>query len=332
VLTNFYDDFPAAELRSNAPGADTSIKATFALLGWTLSSDPDKSKDYRSTFTMLGVQMELDKLPQDVIQVNNKPERIAAITVQLDSIIRESLCKPVLAGEIRGKCLFAASQTFGRMALGPLHALAVHQFQSKSGIVTESLRRQILELRLILNSGVPRTMYFRGETRPIIVYTDGACEGIDRDDVTMGAVCFDMVTGKSVMMGGEVPRDLVKDWKADGKVQTIGQAELLPVLMVRLTLKGRLRHRRVFYYIDNDGARMSLIKGYSPSESSNRIINSLLHLESEEQSWSWFSRVASHSNPADGPSRLRLVPEAENLFSEPIDMIKVPRDVFSSFD
>ena len=37
-------------------------------------------------------------------------------------------------------------------------------------------------------------------------------------------------------------------------------------------------------------------------------------------------------HPADGPSRLRRVPEAENLFSEPIDMIKVPRDVFSSFD
>jgi hypothetical protein len=132
----------------------------------------------------------------------------------------------------------------------PFHVLAVHQFQSKSGIVTESLRRTILELRPIQNSGVPRTMYFHGETSPFIVYTDGACEGIDRDDVTMGAVFYDVVTGKSVMMGGEVPRDLVKDWKADGKVQTMGQAELLPVLMVRLTLKGLLRHRRVFCYID----------------------------------------------------------------------------------
>jgi hypothetical protein len=68
---------------------------------------------------MLGVQMELDKLPQEVIQVNNKPERIAAISVQLDSIIMESLCKLVLTGEIRGKCWFAANQTFGRLARGP---------------------------------------------------------------------------------------------------------------------------------------------------------------------------------------------------------------------
>jgi hypothetical protein len=146
----------------------------------------------------------------------------------------------------------------------------------------------------------------------------------------MGAVVVDTVTGMSRMFGGAVPPELVADWRSDGRIQTIGQAELLPVLMCRLTFSELLRHRRVFYYIDNDSARMALIKGHSPSVSSYRIISAIAKLEVESQSWSWYSRIPSHSNPSDGPSRSRLVAAAENLFSTPVPMLEIPRSVYSS--
>jgi hypothetical protein len=329
VITNYYDDYPAAELKSNASGADISIKAAFALLGWVLSSEPGKNKEFSESFSMLGVVMDMSLLPSDTIRVSNKLERSQAISAQLGEIVQKSFCSSVLAGEIRGKVQFASNQIYGRMALGPLHSLAIHQYTSRSGIVGEVLRLQLLELMLLLAEGKPRMLYFKGEQRPVLVYSDGACEGESRNEVTIGAVIVDTVNSDCFMFGWSVPADLVLDWKRDGKVQTIGQAELLPILVVRHSFRAMLRHRRIFFFIDNDSARMSMIRGMSPSDSSNRIISCFNRIESEEQSWAWFARVPSPSNPGDGPSRLRLEPAAENLYSRRVDTLPVPREVYS---
>ena len=332
VITNFYDDYPSAELSKNAAGADTSIRAMFALLGWELSLSPSKNKPYNAKFDMLGVCMDLSGLPEDKLVVSNKPDRITAISAQLDEVIRSNKCSSVLAGEIRGKCQFASNQIYGRVAMGPLRSVARHQYHCKSGVISEEVRSALVELHLILTASLPRTLSFKGEQRPVVIYTDGACEGEDRDEVSMGAVAVDTVSGDAFMFGVSVDRKLVLDWKRDGRVQTIGQAELLPVLMARLTFKSLICHRRTFYYIDNDSARMSLIKGGSPSASSNRLILSFSRLELESQSWSWFARVPSASNPADGPSRLRLQPHPENLMSKAVNMSEIPRDVYFYFD
>jgi hypothetical protein len=60
----------------------------------------------------------------------------------------------------------------------------------------------------------------------------------------------------------------------------------------------------VLYCIDNDSARDALIKADSPSRHSARLIDVFFKTEAAKPSWPWFMRVASASNPADGPSRL----------------------------
>lgn len=117
------------------------------------------------------------------------------------------------------------------------------------------------------------------------------------------------------MFGSLGPCKLVKLWKSEGKVQTIGQAEILPVVLARICFEAELKHRRVFYYIDNDSARMALIRGSSNSFISMKLIDFMIRQECATQSWPWFSRVPSHSNPGDGPSRMRLIPHPENLFA-----------------
>ena len=140
------------------------------------------------------------------------------------------------------------------------------------------------------------------------------------------------MSAKSVMFGSAISEDLVREWKEEGKMQTIGQAELLPILMTKLTIPQVLAHRRIFFFIDNDSARMAMIRGISPSNSSHRIISSFVQDEAVRQTWTWFARIASHSNPGDGPSRLRLLPDEENLFSECIKMATIPRSVYKGFD
>ena len=281
---------------------------------------------------MLGVVMDLSQMHLNLIVVSNKPDRIQAIVQTLDGIVHDNRCSTQLASEVIGKSQFAANQIFGRMAAGILQELRGHQYLNHAGIVSETCRSAFLDLRLMLTTAVPRTLDFRGEQRPIIIYSDGACEGEERNDVTIGAVIADTITGKSVMFGAAVPKPLVQEWKFDGRTQTIGQAELLPILMAKDTLPEVLRHRRVFYFIDNDSARMGMIRGCSPSASSQRIINCFAMDEAERQTWSWFARIASKSNPGDGPSRLRLIPAADNLFSQCIAMAPIPREVYVGFE
>eukprot|EP00972_Heterocapsa_arctica_P091302 13471839-Heterocapsa_arctica.AAC.1 len=87
----------------------------------------------------------------------------------------------------------------------------------------------------------------------------------------------------------------------------INQAELFPGLLSLTTWSGRLFRRRVLFFIDNDGARDSLIKGYSAVEASGHIIGAVGLAEQRLQCQSWFTRVPSPSNIADGPSRLDFV-------------------------
>lgn len=276
--------------------------------------------------------MDLSQINLNRIVVSNKPERIQSIAKTLDVIVRDNRCSTQLAAELIGKSQFAANQIFGRMAAGVLQELRVHQYGNRSGIISEICRSAFLDLRLILTTAVPRTLEFKGEQRPVVIYSDGACEGEERNEVTMGAVIVDTITDKRVMFGSAVPKALVQEWKGDGKTQTIGQAELLPILMAKITLPALLRHRRVFYFVDNDSARMGMIRGCSPMASSQRIINCFSIDEAERQTWTWFSRIASKSNPGDGPSRLRLNPAAENLFSECIEMAAIPRAVYVGFE
>ena len=57
-------------------------------------------------------------------------------------------------------------------------------------------------------------------------------------------------------------------------------------------------------FVDNEGARHSLIRGYMDSVSGDPMIQSIMQAEFEQDSADWVARVPSPSNPSDGVSRL----------------------------
>eukprot|EP00973_Karenia_brevis_P022592 3109599-Karenia_brevis.AAC.1 len=136
---------------------------------------------------------------------------------------------------------------------------------------------------------------------PVCVFTDGAFEG---ELATCGAVLVDQ--GLMEGFGIKIPDLLVLQWRLDGRKQVIGQAELWPVLVSKLTWKDRLAGRRVLFFIDNDSARFALIKQYSPVVQSAEILWKMAEVDAELRCWPWYARVASDSNPADAPSRLNF--------------------------
>ena len=66
---------------------------------------------------------------------------------------------------------------------------------------------------------------------------------------------------------------------------------------------GPLKGRKSFIYVGNEGTKFSLIKGISD----NPIVDLLVQIFAEHEilvsTLSWISRVSSHSNIADAPSR-----------------------------
>ena len=59
--------------------------------------------------------------------------------------------------------------------------------------------------------------------------------------------------------------------------------------------------------IDNEAARLGLVKGYSPVWPSLDIIAECLKLDYFMESSSWFARVPTVANIADTPSRMEHI-------------------------
>lgn len=141
------------------------------------------------------------------------------------------------------------------------------------------------------------------ERRPTLIYTDGwqaeaevPCQlGAGAD---LSLPCFEF-------FGLLIPDDVVSRWSCGGsKAMLVNSAEHFPVLLARTTWSHYLRNSRVLHVVDNDGVRDSSIRGYSPVEGCGLLIGASALAEVKLSMRTWFSRVPSESNIADGPSRL----------------------------
>ena len=95
------------------------------------------------------------------------------------------------------------------------------------------------------------------------------------------------------------------DELVDAWLTLIGQAELLPVLLAKHTWSDVFQNRRCFEFVDNNSARYSLVNGYSPVLDSSQIISDVWLYDATQGVSSWYARVPTSSNVADGPSRLQ---------------------------
>ena len=58
------------------------------------------------------------------------------------------------------------------------------------------------------------------------------------------------------------------------------------------------------FFLDNDAAKVGLIKGSGATRLASLVISQFCEREAALQRKTWFSRVPSHSNLSDGPSRM----------------------------
>ena len=85
----------------------------------------------------------------------------------------------------------------------------------------------------------------------------------------------------------------------------IYELELLPVHIALSLWSHRLQSSHVVMYLDNDAARAAMCKGYGATVAAQRIVQKVMETECPCELKTWFARVPTHSNIADGPSCLQ---------------------------
>ena len=100
--------------------------------------------------------------------------------------------------------------------------------------------------------------------------------------------------------------ELILEWRASGIVQIITHAELYPVWVSRSLWAPILQGRRCVFWIDNNGAKDSLVRGNFQSLSGEGLVMAIIDQEYKQRSWHWYARVPTHSNIGDDPSGLKF--------------------------
>ena len=322
VVTNYLDDYPLLESRVLGESASSSVLELLQILGWQVSQDPKKVRPFDKDMAVLGVVLGLEGLAKGAnLTLTNKPERVEDILQMVARVKSDNQLSPALAATLRGRLLYAEQQCVGRCGIMATRALGVRA-QEPGGRVelTPQLRRALEWVEAFLADTRPREVCTGPQPPPVVIFTDGACKGEGFKDVTVGGVMF-APSGRCEAFEMRVPEQVARRWPSGKAGQSIGQAELYPVAVAKATWRQYIEGRQVIYFIDNDSARFALIRHYSPHEASADIIWQAAAMDIEARSSSWYARVASASNVADAPSRLRIEEVVRAFGAEKVETV-----------
>jgi len=307
LWTSYFDDFPQVTLQADATSSWQASELLCKILGWSISEDPKKRLPFQKEFVTLGVVFDFQDSQAGKFCVKNKESRAVEFHQQVQVILSKGTLSAAEASSLRGRFSYADAQVFGRIgrfAMAPIseRAHASGSFQ----LVTQDIERALLWLDNWLCTAAPRVILRRAGIKPVLIFTDGAVEGTSHQFVTCGALAFFPDTNSHECFGFEVHPELLFEWAGGTGKQVVGQAELLPVLSARLRWQERIKDKDVIWLVANS-ALDALIKGYSDAEGSLDILRHVAEHEMICSTNSWYGRVPSFSNIADGPSRLSLV-------------------------
>ena len=245
----FFDDFTSIELSLTSGSGERVAEGILDLLGWTYSKEEGKYKSSATEFDSLGVRFDFSDALNGNLVVGNKPSRVLALSEELQEHIRSESLLPGEAASIKGKLIFAESQTFGRWSRWFRDALSERASASPNQThVGAKLLFELAVLKSCLECSPPRTLRLASDEPPLVIFTDGAVE----DGLAgFGAVLF-CLGARSEYIEGVIPSDVLGVWASKGTVHPVAQAEMVPVILARMLWAPKLRERKVLWFLDSN--------------------------------------------------------------------------------
>ena len=295
----YFDDFPVLEVASACTLCTMSFEGLLKALGWNFTDDPSKVKPFEDTFDVLGVRLKVGQLASGIFTLGNKPERLEKIRELLVDLKKGGKVTKRQAQVIHGNLNFAMGFCMGhtlKIAARAFASLSAGD-QNVSPKALNNLCDWTLDLLKLLN---PREWTAGMTGDPVVIFTDAAYE----DGVaTYGIVFLDAPAGYRTALGGRIPDFLVNVWHELGSEQVITLAEAFAALLARYLFRSRILKRRLLVFIDNEGARHTLIKASSHTLALLQIVQLFNSCSEYDFALAWIERVPSKSNIADLPSR-----------------------------
>ena len=251
---------------------------------------------------MLGAVFDTSLAPEGVIQVRNKEGRLVDLESAVRALRGGAWITQPQAESLLGRLSFADNQIFSRVSSLMLPDLKRRALHGSLGAASNAdLMRELNWMLRFLRTSVPRRV-ISGDTRPpLVILTDASLEE-EAGVAGIGAVMLNADGRPEKFISEIVPPDFLSLLQAETTF-IITALEVLPVFFVRTLWAPAMLHRRCFVFIDNNGARYSLVKAYSPAPSVRRVLRNIVLLGATSPCFTWYSRVPSPSNLADEASR-----------------------------
>ena len=300
--TLFFDDFTCMVMAADADSAEASVHLLFRILGWRLALEGDKAKPFAQLFQSLGVCFCLQPDVDHCLSVSNTEVRKAEVAAWCLDKLRSWEATPKECEQFASRVRWLSGQVFGRTCSSALRVLL------SAGRLAGPHRSRPLSIELAwairwilqhVPKGRPRCWSLHAK-RKLHVFTDGAFEaGV----ASIGGVICDGFCTPLQWFGCDVPVSVSGSWLQAGCEHPIIQAELLAAAVAVRLWDSFLQKSNVCLWVDNEVVRFGVINAFIRPESAMLILEHFLRAEVESEVGVWVCRVASHSNPADGPSR-----------------------------
>jgi len=221
----------------------------------------------------------------------------------IDALLLAERSLPKDLERLHGRLVWFGSFVFGRqmnISLRSLNKFA--SLKSRHVAVVGDLKDALQHIRDRLVAARPARIT-KSINSTWIIFTDGAYEPGSNCVASIGGVLISP-QGSVVHYFGESLNDsLVSDFEKDSD-HPIYELEILPILISVKLWSSLIANSQVVFYIDNEAARSAFIQGVGFTPIAKQMTVWYDTLEVDLNLITWFGRVASHSNIADGPSRL----------------------------
>ena len=228
------------------------------------------------------------------IQREGKPSSDIIQRGKIDAKFAESLRGRMqrFEGYVFGRTAQRCVQTVGELSLRSSRSSTLTQFELKC---FKDLQERVLQSPPIeITPQVLDTW---------IVFTDGACEGVDEKTGSIGGVLVDPFGNLTKYFSSKVP-PAVMSKLCEASANPIYELELLPVLVAYLCWCTHLGSCQTVFCLANDAARAGLTKALGATQHAEAIVHRIMSLEAEIRNKPWYGRVPTASNISDDPSRL----------------------------
>ena len=317
VTEHYYDDNDTCEPSFASDSGQLAMVELCSDTFFGFSFDPGKDVAMEECNEYLGVLSDLSRAREGILAMTVSSKRRKKIKALVEQVLQEQKLRSGMAASIFGKARFMLSPCFGNLGKACLQPIMTREYQRGQSDLSDDLRESVEFIEYACDAMPAMQLQLLASSKgKVVIFSDAEGKmrnGNELPSGHLGAVVYHPDHGTHYCHA-RAPDSWVALFDAiKRRDQYIGQYELAAALAAIISVPAEwLRDRPVELWIDNSGAAASLVSGYSGVPDCAKIVN-LFHFTAARIGISalFIDYVPSESNPADVPSRLHEMSEAE---------------------